>query len=245
MVMEGGCEDGCVRKQQIKAAQVLSENPTTSQNYRRTRYSFARECCSLRGDRAVTCLHSLPLRKCENKKRKSPSIPPEQNSPRTCRQPTLPSSPLHSTNSLIYTMALRLAASPLALSRSTPSLRLAAAMRPSSSLNARVYFHACKYSLLYFTWKRKHRALGNRSRRITAGWYPQGVTRRLKVSRAGSQKTEESVRSGHTHPCLYFLSLQDTRKGQKLGKTSHERERQPDTVNLFFVHTTRLKRMFG
>ena len=31
MVMEGGCEDGCVRKQQIKAAQVLSENPTSSQ----------------------------------------------------------------------------------------------------------------------------------------------------------------------------------------------------------------------
>ncbi|KAF9905727.1 membrane anchor subunit of succinate dehydrogenase, Sdh4 [Linnemannia zychae] len=41
-------------------------------------------------------------------------------------------------------MALRLAASPLALSRSTPSLRLAAAMRSSSSLNGRVYFHASR-----------------------------------------------------------------------------------------------------
>ncbi|KAF9139566.1 membrane anchor subunit of succinate dehydrogenase, Sdh4 [Mortierella sp. GBA39] len=41
-------------------------------------------------------------------------------------------------------MALRLATSPLALSRSTPSVRLAAAMRPSSSLNARVYFHASR-----------------------------------------------------------------------------------------------------
>ncbi|KAG0202146.1 membrane anchor subunit of succinate dehydrogenase, Sdh4 [Mortierella sp. GBA30] len=41
-------------------------------------------------------------------------------------------------------MALRLAASPLAMSRSTPSLRLAAALRSSSSLNGRVYFHASR-----------------------------------------------------------------------------------------------------
>ncbi|KAG0044748.1 membrane anchor subunit of succinate dehydrogenase, Sdh4 [Gryganskiella cystojenkinii] len=41
-------------------------------------------------------------------------------------------------------MALRLAASPLALSRSTPSIRLAAALRSSSSLNGRVYFHASR-----------------------------------------------------------------------------------------------------
>ncbi|KAF8927731.1 CybS-domain-containing protein [Dissophora ornata] len=41
-------------------------------------------------------------------------------------------------------MALRLAASPLAMSRSTPSLRMAAALRSSTSLNARVYFHASR-----------------------------------------------------------------------------------------------------
>ncbi|KAG9327822.1 hypothetical protein KVV02_000268 [Mortierella alpina] len=41
-------------------------------------------------------------------------------------------------------MALRLAVSPLAISRSTPSLRLAAALRSSSSLNGRVYFHASR-----------------------------------------------------------------------------------------------------
>ncbi|KAG0249816.1 membrane anchor subunit of succinate dehydrogenase, Sdh4 [Mortierella polycephala] len=41
-------------------------------------------------------------------------------------------------------MALRLAASQLAMSRSTPSLRLASALRSSSSLNGRVYFHASR-----------------------------------------------------------------------------------------------------
>ncbi|KAF9197237.1 membrane anchor subunit of succinate dehydrogenase, Sdh4 [Haplosporangium sp. Z 27] len=41
-------------------------------------------------------------------------------------------------------MALRLAASPMAMSRSTASFRLASAMRASPSLNARVYFHASR-----------------------------------------------------------------------------------------------------
>lgn len=39
------------------------------------------------------------------------------------------------------TMALRLAASPLAISRSSP--RIVAALRASSSTHSRVYFHAC------------------------------------------------------------------------------------------------------
>ncbi|KAG0318373.1 membrane anchor subunit of succinate dehydrogenase, Sdh4 [Dissophora globulifera] len=41
-------------------------------------------------------------------------------------------------------MALRLTASPLAMSRSTASFRLAAAMRTSSPLATRVYFHASR-----------------------------------------------------------------------------------------------------
>ncbi|KAF9345994.1 membrane anchor subunit of succinate dehydrogenase, Sdh4 [Mortierella sp. AD094] len=41
-------------------------------------------------------------------------------------------------------MALRLAASPMAMSRSTASFRLASAIRASPSLNARVYFHASR-----------------------------------------------------------------------------------------------------
>ncbi|KAI7832236.1 CybS-domain-containing protein [Gamsiella multidivaricata] len=41
-------------------------------------------------------------------------------------------------------MALRLAASPLAMGRSTPALRLAASLRSSASLNGRVYFHASR-----------------------------------------------------------------------------------------------------
>lgn len=174
--MEGGCEDGCVRKQQIKAAQVLSENPTLRKLSTYKVFIYSRILLAPSGSRCHVPSF-LPLRKCENKKRKVPPHSPEQNSPRTCRQPTLPSSPLHSTNSPIYTMALRLAASPLALSRSTPSLRLAAAMRPSSSLNARVYFHACKCSLLYFTRKKKH-ALGIRA----GGSQQDGILRNLRDS---------------------------------------------------------------
>ncbi|KAF9102700.1 membrane anchor subunit of succinate dehydrogenase, Sdh4 [Mortierella sp. AM989] len=41
-------------------------------------------------------------------------------------------------------MALRLVASPMAMSRSTASFRLASAIRASPSMNARVYFHATR-----------------------------------------------------------------------------------------------------
>ncbi|KAF9433388.1 membrane anchor subunit of succinate dehydrogenase, Sdh4 [Entomortierella beljakovae] len=41
-------------------------------------------------------------------------------------------------------MALRLAASPMAMSRSTASFRVASALRVSSPMNARVYFHASR-----------------------------------------------------------------------------------------------------
>ncbi|KAF9903197.1 membrane anchor subunit of succinate dehydrogenase, Sdh4 [Lobosporangium transversale] len=43
-------------------------------------------------------------------------------------------------------MALRLAASPLAMSRSNASFRMATALRSSTALNTRVYFHASRSS---------------------------------------------------------------------------------------------------
>ncbi|KAF9899656.1 membrane anchor subunit of succinate dehydrogenase, Sdh4 [Lobosporangium transversale] len=41
-------------------------------------------------------------------------------------------------------MALRLATSPLAMSRSSPAIRLATSLRSSTSLNGRIYFHASR-----------------------------------------------------------------------------------------------------
>ncbi|KAF9922756.1 membrane anchor subunit of succinate dehydrogenase, Sdh4 [Linnemannia zychae] len=60
-------------------------------------------------------------------------------------------------------MALRLAASPLALTRSASSFRLAAAMRASTSMHGRVYFHA------------------TRSAASTAGQTPEEVTAAYKA----------------------------------------------------------------